>query len=95
MLVVVAFIELDIEFSHSLKDKRQVVRSVKDRLRNSFNVSANEVGLLDVHQRARLAVSFVAHDNAGADATLEKIERFVESSTDAVLAEFTFDKIEY
>jgi uncharacterized protein YlxP (DUF503 family) len=95
MLVVVAFIELDIEFSQSLKDKRQVVRSLKDRLRNTFNVSANEVGLLDVHQRARLAVSFVAHDNAGADATLEKIEHFVESSTDAVLAEFTFDKIEY
>lgn len=95
MLVVVAFIELDIEFSQSLKDKRQVVRSLKDRLRNSFNVSANEVGLQDVHQRARLAVSFVAHDNAFADATLEKIEKFVDSTTDAVLAEFTFDKIEY
>ena len=36
-------LELRIEGAHSLKDKRQVVRSIKDRLRNSFNISIAEI----------------------------------------------------
>ena len=49
-------IELRIEGAHSLKDKRQVLRSLKDRLRNSFNISIAETDVTDLWQRATLGV---------------------------------------
>jgi len=95
MLVVVALLELHIEFAESLKDKRMVVKSLKDKLRNRFQISASEVALQDVHQRARLAMAFIAHDHASADATLEKISGFVDSNTDATLAGWTTEKLDF
>ncbi|HZU33640.1 MAG TPA: DUF503 domain-containing protein [Candidatus Angelobacter sp.] len=49
-------LELRIEAAHSLKDKRQVVRSLKDRLRNSFNISIAEIEVTDLWQRATLGI---------------------------------------
>ena len=95
MLVCVALFELDIEYAESLKDKRSVVRSLKDKLRQQFAVSAAEVGLQDVHQRARLAVSFIALEHAAADARFEKIQSFIESNTDAVLSGWIAEKVEF
>lgn len=95
MLVVVTLFELDIEFAQSLKDKRMVVRSLRDRLRQHFHVAAAEVGLQDVHQRGRMAVTFIALDHAGADRAVEKLVDFVESNTDATLAGWTTEKLEF
>ena len=95
MLVVVALFELHIEFAESLKDKRMVVRSLKDKLRAHFEASVREVGLQDLHQRARFGIAFIAHDHAYADATLDKMASFVDSHTDAVLAGFTSEKLDF
>jgi uncharacterized protein len=95
VLVVVALFELHIEFAQSLKDKRMVVKSLKDKLRNRFEMSVSEVALQDVHQRARLGLAFIAHDHAAADAALDKIGSFVESNTDATLAGWTSEKLEF
>src|ERR1041385_1528550 len=89
MLVVVALFELHIEFAESLKDKRMVVKSLRDKLRRRFEVSAAEVGLQDLHQRGRLAVSFIALEHAVADRMIEKLVDFVESNTDATLSGWT------
>src|SRR5438128_5129229 len=86
MIVAVALFELHIDYAESLKDKRSVVRSLRDRLRHTFHVSANEVALQDVHQRARMAVSFVADRRDSADSLLDKIQQYVESHSGAVLA---------
>ncbi len=59
--------------SRSLKDKRQVVRSIKDRLRNEFNVSVAEVDAQDQHQLAVLGVAMVGAERGPVRATLEKI----------------------
>lgn len=95
MLVAVVLFELHIEFAQSLKDKRMVVRSLKQRLRDRFHCSVNEVALQDLHQRARLAISFVALDHATADSLLEKIGTFIESNTDATLAGWTSEKLDF
>ena len=95
MIVAVALFELHIEFAQSLKDKRMVVKSLREKLRNRFDMSVAEVALQDLHQRARLGLSFVALEHAGADATLERIQSFIESSTDAVLAGWTSEKLEF
>lgn len=95
MIVTVVLFELHIEYAESLKDKRMVVRSLRDRLRRRFNVSANEVAHHDLLQRARLAISFVAGGNDSADSLLEKIQTFVETSTDAVVTGWTSEKLDF
>jgi len=56
MPVAFLTLEIRIEAAHSLKDKRQVVRSMKDRLRNSFNISVAEIEVTDLWQRATIGV---------------------------------------
>jgi uncharacterized protein YlxP (DUF503 family) len=58
MFVGVLQVELALEKARSLKEKRQVVRSVLGRLRGSFNVSAAEIDALDAHQRAATAPAY-------------------------------------
>jgi len=94
VLVVVALFELHIPAAQSLKDKRMVVRSVKDKLRN-LDLSAKEVALQDLHQRARIAASFVALDNPAADAVLEKIQSIVESNADCTMTGWTSEKLDF
>jgi uncharacterized protein YlxP (DUF503 family) len=95
MLVCVVLFELYIPHAQSLKDKRMVVRSLRDRLRSRFEVSAHEVAMHDLHQRARFGVAFVAIDDAAADATLEHIHHFVETNADATLNGWTVEKLEF
>jgi hypothetical protein len=59
--------------SRSLKDKRQVVRSLKDRLRNSFNVSIAEVDALDHRQLIVLGFAVVGGEVAGVRQSLQEI----------------------
>lgn len=95
MIVAVALFELHIEFAQSLKEKRMVVRSLRDKLRRRFNISANEVAFHDLHQRARLAVSFIADRNDNAQSLLDTIQGFVESHADARLMGWTAEKLDF
>ena len=72
-MVVIALLTLDIHIphAHSLKDKRMVVRSLKDRLRSKFNVSVSEVNHQDVWQRAAISVTTVASDEQYARQTMQ------------------------
>ena len=95
MIVAVVLFELHIEYAQSLKEKRMVIRSVRDRLRRRFNVSANEVAYHDLLQRSRLAISFVADRRDSADSLLDTIQNFVETSTDAVVTGWTAEKLDF
>ena len=95
MIVAVALLELYIEYAQSLKEKRMVVKSLRDKIRHRFEVSAAEVGLHDVHQRARIAVSFVTGSKPTAQALLESIQNFVESNTDAVVSGWQSELLEF
>lgn len=69
MIVGLLSIELYLPEAHSLKDKRMVVRAVKDRLRH-HNVAVAEVAHQDLWQRAGLAVVTVSGEQEPADRTL-------------------------
>jgi uncharacterized protein len=69
-------LELQIPDAHSLKDKRQIVRSLKDRLRRHFNVAVAELEYQDVWQRSIIGV-----------VTLSNAEQHVEESLQLVLRE--------
>lgn len=72
-------LELRIEDAHSLKDKRHVVRGLKDRLRHKFNVSVAEIGSQDVWQHAVIAVVAVASDREYAEQLLGAVEKEAEN----------------
>src|SRR5260370_34209084 len=68
-------LELRIEAAHSLKDKRQVLRSVKDRLRNSFNVSVAEMDVTDLWQRATIGVVAISDSRDYLQGLMQNVER--------------------
>lgn len=70
----------------SLKEKRSVVRSLRDKLRHTFNVSVAETGLQDVHARAEITIALVASDGRLAESMLDRIDAFVAERADAVVA---------
>ena len=67
-------LELRLENSHSLKDKRHVVKSLRDRLRNKFNVSVAEIDCQDLWQRAVVAAVTVSSDKVHAERVLQSVE---------------------
>jgi uncharacterized protein YlxP (DUF503 family) len=80
MVVGVRSWELHLPGAHSLKEKRAVLKSMKDRLHNQFNVSVAETAHHDVWQRAELTVALVATDRRQADAVLSAVDAFVASN---------------
>jgi len=77
------------------ENKVAFIWKIADKLRGRFEISASEVAFQDLHQRARLGVPFISHDHAGADAMLDRIHNFIESNTDAVLAGWTSEKLDF
>jgi len=73
--VGVIIFELRLDESHSLKDKRHFVKSLKDRLRHKFNVSVAEIDYQDLWQRGLVAVVTVSGDQARAEQVLQGVER--------------------
>ena len=74
--MVIGLLTLDLHFpgARSLKDKRQALRSLEQRIRNRFNVSLAEVEHQDLWQRARLAVVSVNTDHVHLESTLHGVE---------------------
>lgn len=67
-------LELRIEGAHSLKDRRQVLRSLKDRLRTSFNVSVAEIDPTDLWQSATLGVVAISSSRDYLDGLMKQVE---------------------
>ena len=93
MVVLVGEVQLHLPESRSLKDKRQVVKSLKERIRNRFNVSIAEVDYLDLWQRCAIAIAVVSTTRAHADEVLANVVDFVERDGRAYLLEFTVDAV--
>ena len=78
MVVGLAVWELVLPGCSSLKEKRQVVKSLKDRLHDRFNVSVAETDHQDAHQRAQIAAAVVSGDRTHAVQVLQQADRLVE-----------------
>ena len=87
--VGVLTLELRLENSHSLKDKRHVVQSLKDRLRSKFNVAVAEIDYQDLWQRGLVAVVTVSSDQPRAEQVLQNVERDAASLLGPLLVGIT------
>ncbi|MFL6314995.1 MAG: DUF503 domain-containing protein [Terriglobales bacterium] len=88
-------IELRIEGAHSLKDKRQVVRSLKDRLRNSFNISIAEIDVTDLWQRATLGVVSISPSRDYLEGLMRNVEQAATRQANNLGAEVVDSFMDY
>ena len=91
MIIGVLQLELSIGDAMSLKDKRRVVKSVKDRIAHGHNVSVAEVAALDEHRRAVLGVAMVSNDSRYVQGALSKIVDFVRAIRNVDLMDYQMD----
>jgi uncharacterized protein YlxP (DUF503 family) len=91
MTVGVLQMELGIGDAMSLKDKRRVIKSLKDRIAHGHNVSIAEVGALDEHRRSIMGVAMVANDHAYVEGALSKLVDFVKGVRDVELIDYQVD----
>ncbi len=80
MVVGTAKVVLRLAENESLKGKRQVVKSLLARLRQTFSVSAAEVGTLDDWHMATLGIAMVSNDAGHADEVLSKVLHYIEET---------------
>ena len=85
MFVGICSLDIVITDSHSLKAKRQIIRKVKDRVKNRFNVSIAEVEHLDSWRRCTLGIACVSRDRGHVDSQLSSVLNFIEGMGVAVV----------
>lgn len=84
-------IRLRIYDSFSLKDKRKTVKSILDFSRKNLNISAAEIGSLEIYNLADLAFVAVSNDNELSKAVLEKVIKKIETNYQA---EIVYENLE-
>ena len=77
--------QLSVPGCTSLKEKRSVVRSLRDRLRARFPLSVAETGYQDVHTRAEISAAIVTSDRRLAESVLDKADHLVRENGRAVV----------
>jgi len=92
MVVGVLRLELRLPENHSLKGKRSVVRAIKARVQNKFNVSIAECDGHDLWQRVVLGLSQVGADQAHVDTCLREVVQFIDGLN---LAEIGEEQVEF
>jgi uncharacterized protein YlxP (DUF503 family) len=84
-------LDLYIENCHSLKEKRSVVKSIKERLKNQYNIAICEYGDLSLWQRVQLAVVTCSNSKGMVDSTIMKVRDFLDRVHAVSLLNFECD----
>lgn len=85
MIIGVLSLDFRLHGNDSLKGKRKIAQSLKQKVRNKFNVAISEVDAMDVHQRLVLAVVTCANETAKVESRLAKVLAMVEAISPAEL----------
>ena len=95
MWITVLRLELLIPGSRSLKDRRQAVKSLKERIRNRYDVACAEIGDLNNWNRASLGISAVANEKSLLQDLASDIARYAQNDANAQLTGFQKDFLNY
>ncbi len=93
MFVGIVRVEIHIPGSTSLKDKRAVIRALKDRIHSRSSAAVAEVDHQDLWQRAALGIAVVAGEHAPIDARLQEIRGIIESRPDCVVLDWQEQRV--
>ena len=78
-------VHLHANWVHSLKEKRMIVRSITDKVKNKFNVSIAEVEDLDLHQSIVIGIACVSNSTKHSNSCIQNVIDFIEENADAVV----------
>lgn len=92
MIVGVLSLQISVYEARSLKDKRRVLKSLKDRVANKFNVSIAEVGDNDLIRSSMLGVAVVANDSRYVDSVLSSVVEMVRRIPQLVLIDYSIER---
>ncbi len=88
MIIGTLLIEIKIEDSRNLKDKRRILKSIIEKLKGKFNVSAAEVDNNDIANYASLCVSIVSNEISYIDSVFDRIRDFIENNFNVYIVKF-------
>lgn len=91
MTVGVLQLELSIPDAFSLKDKRRVILSIKDRIAHGHNVSIAELGALDEHRRSIIGIAMISNDRRYVEGGLSKLVDFVRMVPQVSLVDYQIE----
>src|SRR6476619_7662538 len=95
MVVGVCRVTLMVPESHSLKEKRMVLRRIKDRTANKFNCAIAEVGDQDDWQSAEIGFSVVSNELGFTQSMVQKILQFIEDLAVCKITDDEQDGVQY
>ena len=78
MMIGLLEIDLYCEQFHSLKDKRRLLSSLKERLQNKFNIAVAESDYQDLWQKAQLSIVAIGPNRAFLDSAFQQVEEFID-----------------
>ena len=84
-------VRLGLSGVNSLKEKRRIIRSLKDRVRNKFNVAIAEIDDMDVWRAATLGIVTVANDGRFVESALSKVLNYVRANPESSLIDFDLE----
>ena len=87
MTVAIARVTLFLGACHSLKEKRMVLRRLKDLVHGKFNAAIAEVGDNDLWQRATIGLTLVGRDRSFAESALDEVLRFIRGHAEVAKEE--------
>jgi uncharacterized protein len=85
MVIGILTVSISIPQANSLKDKRRVIKSIKDRVRNGFNVSVAEIGDQDIWRTALLGIAVISEDATYANGVLSRVQDLIRDRTDGIM----------
>jgi len=91
--VGVLVIEIIIQSSTSLKEKRFVLSSIRDKVRKKFNVSIAELDFQDKWQRSQIGIATIGNEYSHVESSLQKIFRYLDSSDNYEIVNYTYDYV--
>ncbi len=91
MVIGTCCVQLYLPESGSLKSKRQFLKSIKDKVRNKFNVSIAEIKDNDLWQRATLGISTVANDRRFTNEILSKVVKQIQSENGVEVLDYQIE----
>ncbi len=93
MIIGILTIEIIIPASGSLKEKRFVLNSIRDRIKNKFNVAFAEIEYLDKWQRSRIGIVTLGNEYGFVEKSLRKVFSALDNSSDFEIIKYEFEYV--
>jgi uncharacterized protein YlxP (DUF503 family) len=84
--------EVLMDGAFSLKDKRSILKRIKKKLRDNFNIAISEIDYRDIWNKSKLAIVTVSSDSRHVDMLLQNVLKFTENDKDVELLKSSVEK---